>query len=254
MGLFEATVTPSLTVMTGFGTRAKRFHSDNASDIPPSDGEVLPGPTSRSEFPSSLKTFAQLDGSFIFYILDPKAHSAFISIIAAAIPNGVLNSFSTIIIKDVAFSTMLTTELKSVGGAVLIIALIIGGVITPNVPNSRLLTSTAANILCTVAAGYMTYLPRSHTWTSTAYCWGNFAGPFVVKESQAPEFKGATIGLLGGYLIKTVCQLSLLETGYMFFVIRRRDSHYGTADKAQSDEAGMRDCTEFVNKNFRYVL
>lgn len=108
------------------------------------------------------------------------------------------------------------------------------------------------------------------TEDSTAYCWGNFAGPFVVKSSQAPEYKGATIGLLVGYIIKTICHLALLgryllavtcfpfhtltELAYLFAMNRYRDSHYGRADKAQSDEAGMRDTTEFENKDFRYVL
>lgn len=41
---------------------------------------------------------------------------------------------------------------------------------------------------------------------------------------------------------------------YMFLVNRHRDSHYGPADKARSDEAGMQDRTEFENKDFRYVL
>lgn len=45
---------------------------------------------------------------------------------------------------------------------------------------------------------------------STAYCWGNFAGPFVVKASEAPNYRGATIGLLVGYAIKTGCHLALL--------------------------------------------
>lgn len=46
----------------------------------------------------------------------------------------------------------------------------------------------------------------------------------------------------------------LTELAYLFTVNRYRDSHYGPADKAQSDEAGMRDTTEFENKDFRYVL
>ena len=41
---------------------------------------------------------------------------------------------------------------------------------------------------------------------------------------------------------------------YMLIVNRRRDSHYGPADKARSNEAGMQDQTEFENKDFRYVL
>jgi hypothetical protein len=92
-----------------------------------------------------------------------------------------------------------------------------------------------------------------------------------VKASEAPNYRGATIGLLVGYAIKTGCHLALLgiynhrlslawalsanETiAYMFTVNRRRDRIYGPANKAASDEAGMRDCTEFENKDFRYVL
>ena len=69
------------------------------------------------------------------------------------------------------FSTTRTTELKSVGDAVQVIALFIGGAITLNVPNSRLATATAANILCTVAAGCMAYLPRSNTWGRLISFW-----------------------------------------------------------------------------------
>ncbi|KAH8816645.1 major facilitator superfamily domain-containing protein [Xylogone sp. PMI_703] len=222
---------------------------------------------------------------------DPKALLLFTSVFAAAIPNGVVNSFSTIIIRDMGFSTTKTTELKSVGDAVQVVALIIGGAITLNVRNSRLLTATVANILCTVAAACMAYLPRSNTWGRlvsfwlvnsqsvgftvslvtvssnmagythrsvasamifTAYCWGNFAGPFVVKESQAPTYESATIGLLVGYSIKTGCHLAMLA--YMFFTNRYRDRVYVPPDKESSNEAGMQDKTEFQNKDFRYVL
>jgi hypothetical protein len=40
----------------------------------------------------------------------------------------------------------------------------------------------------------------------------------------------------------------------MFLANKRRDTKYGPADKEASNEAGMRDETEFENKNFRYVL
>ncbi|KAJ5247246.1 hypothetical protein N7468_002229 [Penicillium chermesinum] len=235
------------------------------------------------------KTFNKKQAMVALY--DPKAILVFIAVFAAAIPNGVVNSFSTIIIEDMGFSKTKTTELKSVGDAVVIVALVIGGTITLNIPNSRLLTATAANILCTVAAACMAYLPREQKWQRlacfwlvnaqsvgftislvtissnmagythramanalvfTAYCWGNFAGPFVVKPSQAPEYKGATTGLLVGYAIKAGCHIALFV--YMFMVNRRRDSVYGPADKARSDEAGMQDYTEFENKDFRYVL
>lgn len=94
----------------------------------------------------------------------------------------------------------------------------------------------------------------------------------MVKQSEAPHFQSATIGLLVGYAIKLICHLLLLgkfsapqtrriqslntnaSKVYMFLMNRHRDREYGPADKEASDEAGMRDHTEFENKDFRYVL
>jgi hypothetical protein len=104
------------------------------------------------------KIFKWKQATLGFY--DIKILLLFIAVFAAAIPNGVINSFSTIIIKDLGFTTTKTTELKSVGDAVQVVALLIGGIITFNIPNSRLLTATIANTVCTVAAGCMAYLPR----------------------------------------------------------------------------------------------
>ncbi|KAF2107785.1 major facilitator superfamily domain-containing protein [Lophiotrema nucula] len=350
MGIFEAAVTPGLTLMTGFwytrreiplrqciwysslgwggiiGSYISMGVSKLPADLKPERWElifyilggftclwafliwfVLPDTPSNARFLSSRerliavrrvagnetgiknKSFdkSQIKPGF----LDVKAILLFVSVFAAAIPNGVVNSFSTIIIRDMGFSTTMTTELKSVGDAVQIVALLIGGTIILNVRNSRLLVATAANVLCTLAAGLMAFLPRSNTWgrlvcfwlvnaqsvgftvslttissnmagythrslasamVFTAYCWGNFAGPFVVKADQAPRYTGATIGLLVGYAIKLACHLGLL--GYMYAVNKHRDRTYGPANKEASDEAGMRDQTEFENKDFRYVL
>ncbi|CZR63621.1 related to DAL5-allantoate and ureidosuccinate permease [Phialocephala subalpina] len=350
MGIFEAAVTPGLTLMTGFWYTRKEiplrqciwysslgwggiigsYISMGISKLPattkPERWELiffilggvtclwafvifffLPDAPSNARFfndrerliavkrvvgnETGIKNKKFVKEQALVAFVDPKALLLFTSVFAAAIPNGVVNSFSTVIIRDLGFSTTRTTELKSVGDAVQVIALLIGGIITLNVPNSRLLTATAANIVCTVAAGCMAYLPRSNRWgrlvsfwlvnsqsvgftvslvtlnsnmagythrsfasamVFTAYCWGNFAGPFVVKENQAPNYEGATIGLLVGYSIKLGCHLALLA--YLFFTNRYRDRTYGPADKENSNEAGMQDKTEFQNKDFRYVL
>lgn len=57
--------------------------------------------------------------------------------ISRAIPNGVVNSFSTVIIRDMGFDTTTTTQLKSVGDAVQIVALLIGGTFILNIPNCK---------------------------------------------------------------------------------------------------------------------
>ncbi|KAK1765491.1 MFS transporter [Phialemonium atrogriseum] len=350
MGVFEASVTPGLTLMTGFwytrreiplrqciwysalgwGGIIGSYISMGVSKLPetmtPARWQlifyilggvtclwsfvvyfVLPDAPSNASFLNERerivavkrvagnetgiknKAFNKKQALLAFY--DVKAVLLFISVFAAAIPNGVVNSFSTVIIRDMGFTTTKTTALKSVGDAVQIVALFIGGAITLNIRNSRLLTATTANILCTLSAALLAYLPRSNTWGRlvcfwltnaqsvgftvslttissnmagythrsfasalifTAYCWGNFAGPFVVKPSEAPYYRGATIGLLVGYAIKLGCHLLLLV--YMFTANRRRDRVYGPPNKESSDEAGMQDKTEFENKDFRYVL
>ncbi|KAI7335849.1 MFS general substrate transporter [Hortaea werneckii] len=308
MGIFEAAVTPGLTLMTGFwykrseiplrqciwysslgwggivGSYISMEITKLAPDTQPARWEILffilGGATMIWSFvlyfllpdvPSNARFFTHREKlvavhrvagndtgiknkhfdrkQAVVAFWDPKAILLFISVFAAAIPNGVVNSFSIIIIKDMGFTNTRTTELKSVGDAVQIVALLIGGTVTLNVRNSRLCTATFFNVLCTIAAACMAFLPRSETWARlacfwlvnaqsvgftvslvtissnmggythramanafvfTAYCWGNFAGPFVVKPSQAPKYTSATIGLLVGYAIKTVCHLSLL--------------------------------------------
>ncbi|KAJ7207335.1 major facilitator superfamily domain-containing protein [Mycena haematopus] len=227
----------------------------------------------------------------IVALKDIKIWILFSSVFAAAIPNGVISNFSAIIIMDMGFSTTKTTVLKSVGDITQIVALVVGGVITLNFKNTRLIASSAANIICVVAAACMAYLPRHLVWQRlvsfwlvncqsvgfaaslvmvssnmggythrtiasavifTAYCFGNVAGPFVVKQSQAPFYQDATAGLLAGYTIKLVCQIVLLI--YLYIVNKRRDKKYGLPDVAAAKEAGMQDKTEYENKDFRYVL
>lgn len=62
------------------------------------------------------------------------------------------------------------------------------------------------------------------------------------------------------YLVSSLTLCFALPTSltniivYMFSVNKRRDKVYGPRNKERSDEAGMRDQTEFENKDFRYVL
>lgn len=69
---------------------------------------------------------------------DPKAILVSIAIFAGAFPHGVVTSFSTVIIRDMGFTTTTTTALKSVGDAVHIVALFIGGVVILNIRNCKL--------------------------------------------------------------------------------------------------------------------
>ncbi|KAJ7669660.1 hypothetical protein B0H17DRAFT_1209624 [Mycena rosella] len=62
--------------------------------------------------------------------------------------------------KDMRLSTWKTTLLKSVGDLTQIVAFIIGGVITLNFENIRLIAATCANIICVSAAACMAFLSR----------------------------------------------------------------------------------------------
>ncbi|KAI7465271.1 hypothetical protein KC357_g7675 [Hortaea werneckii] len=264
MGIFEAAVTPGLTLMTGFwytrseiplrqciwysslgwggivGSYISMGITKLAPDTQPARWEILfftlGGATMIWSFviyfllpdvPSNARFFTHREKlvavhrvagndtgiknkhfdreQAVVAFWDPKAILLFISVFAAAIPNGVVNSFSTIIIKDMGLTNTRTTELKSVGDAVQIVALLIGGTVTLNsVGFTVSLVTISSNM-----GGY-THRAMANAFVFTAYCWGNFAGPFVVKPSQAPKYTSATIGLLVGYAIKTVCHLSLL--------------------------------------------
>lgn len=69
---------------------------------------------------------------------DPKAILVSIAIFAGSFPHGVVTSFSTVIIRDMGFTTTATTALKSVGDAVQIVALLIGGAVILNIRNCKL--------------------------------------------------------------------------------------------------------------------
>jgi len=136
---------------------------------------------------------------------DPKAILIFVSVFAAAIPNGVLNSFSTIIIRDLGFSTTKTTQLKSVGDAVQVVSLLIGGAVILNVPNSRLATATVANVLCTISAALVAFLPRHNTWGRLVSFW--------LVNSQSVGFTVALTTIssnMGGYTHRSMASALVL--------------------------------------------
>ncbi|KAJ7478887.1 hypothetical protein FB451DRAFT_1172021 [Mycena latifolia] len=103
-------------------------------------------------------------------VKDSKIWILFSCLFAVAIPNGVVSNFSSMIIKDMGFSTS-KTVLKSVSAITQIVALIVGGVITLNVKNTRLIASTAVNIICVVAAACMAHLPRRMVWSRFVSFW-----------------------------------------------------------------------------------
>ncbi|KAF2172040.1 hypothetical protein M409DRAFT_18270 [Zasmidium cellare ATCC 36951] len=63
-------------------------------------------------------------------LTDPKAILLSISIVAAAIPNGIVNSSGIVIIREMSFSTTKINELEIVSDAVQIVTILVGGNVT----------------------------------------------------------------------------------------------------------------------------
>lgn len=169
LGVFEAAVTPGLTLMTGFyynrneiplrqciwysslgwggiiGSYISMGISTLPAGIKPERWEILffilggitmlwaifiyiflPDSPANARFltqrerliavkrvagnDTGIKNKAFNKGQVMVALTDPKAILIFISVFAAAIPNGVVNSFSTIIIRDMGFSVEKTTQ------------------------------------------------------------------------------------------------------------------------------------------------
>lgn len=172
LGVFEAAVTPGLTLMTGFyysrneiplrqciwysslgwggiiGSYISMGISTLPASIKPERWEILffilggitmlwavfiyiflPDSPSNARFltererliavkrvagnDTGIKNKAFNKDQVMVALTDPKAILIFISVFAAAIPNGVVNSFSTIIIRDMGFSVEKTTQVST---------------------------------------------------------------------------------------------------------------------------------------------
>lgn len=172
LGIFEAAVTPGLTLMTGFyytrreiplrqciwysslgwGGIIGSYISMGISTLPksihPERWEILffilggvtmlwavfiyvflPDSPANARFlnerqrliavkrvaanETGIKNKSFQKGQVRVALTDPKAILIFISVFAAAIPNGVVNSFSTVIIRDMGFSVTKTTQVRS---------------------------------------------------------------------------------------------------------------------------------------------
>jgi MFS family permease len=171
LGVFEAAVTPGLTLMTGFyysrreiplrqciwysslgwggiiGSYISMGISELPIDFTPERWELLffilggitmlwavfiylflPDSPANARFltqrqrliavrrvagnDTGIKNKSFQKGQVKVALTDPKAILLFISVFAAAIPNGVVNSFSTIIIRDMGFSVTKTTQVS----------------------------------------------------------------------------------------------------------------------------------------------
>ncbi|OCH87026.1 MFS general substrate transporter [Obba rivulosa] len=219
-------------------------------------------------------------------LVDPKTWLLLIATIAAAIPNGVVSNFSTIIIKGMGFTTLQSTLLDAAANGVLVVSLLVAGWICTHYNNMRIITMAVGNITCIIAAAFLAYLPTDQKWNRLVAYWftsfqsvgfalglvmiSNNIGGFTKKtfttalifigycignESEAPVYQTGTKAMFIGYVIKTVAHILLGM--YMLWSNMNKDRKYGSPDsyeeQLKGEEAGMHDMTEFENKYHRYV-
>ncbi|KZT03080.1 MFS general substrate transporter [Laetiporus sulphureus 93-53] len=208
-------------------------------------------------------------------IRDPKTWLLFIAAIAAQIPNGIVSNFSTIVIKGMGFTTLQTTLLDVASSGVQIASLLVAGLITTYIKNSRVVTMAAGNITCIIAAACLTYLPSDQKWnrlvaywftsfqsvgfslslvmisnniggytkrtfttalTFVGYCIGNIIGPHFLISSEAPTYHTGTRAMFIGYVIKTA---SLILLGlYMWYRNVKKDREYGKVSTYEDELKG----------------
>ncbi|KAJ7467745.1 hypothetical protein FB451DRAFT_1560831 [Mycena latifolia] len=140
-------------------------------------------------------------------VKDIKIWILFSSLFAAAIPNGVVSNFSSMIIKDMGFSTSKTTVLKSVSDIAQIVVLIVGGVITLNVKNSALVIWQSVGFRVCITFVHRC-IPGLILISTSRHS----------KQSPAPFYQDATPGLLAGYTRCGAPGIDIrMPTGYALF-------------------------------------
>ncbi|KIJ44825.1 hypothetical protein M422DRAFT_207764 [Sphaerobolus stellatus SS14] len=208
---------------------------------------------------------------------DPKTYILFVLSLSAQIPNGLLTSFKTLIIKNLGFTTLQSTVLSIPSDAIQGISLIVAGYAASKIRNSRVIVMTIGNVTCIIASACLAYLPLENRWgrliafwftplqsigfslglamvsvntggytkkTFTGatmfvgYCVGNIIGPFFVYPSQAPRYISAIQAMLAGYVIKTASGLAL--GAYMLWDNKRRDRIQATSGPAFDEREGQR--------------
>ncbi|GAA5860353.1 hypothetical protein JCM3774_000389 [Rhodotorula dairenensis] len=226
-------------------------------------------------------------------LMDPKAWCLTVAMFGSSVPNGILTNFSGTIIKDMGFNTFDAALLDCAGRSFQIISLIIAGLVTNYVKDTRMLMVTIGNVVCVISTALLSFLPTANHWgrlisfwfvntqsvgftlglvmissniggytkrsvTSAmvfaAYCAGNMAGPQFIYADEKPRYQSGAYAMMGGYIAKLVAHAVLWAI--MYFSNKSRDAKLGPADTKLAAAAGMEDKTESVknNPNFRYVL
>lgn len=91
--------------------------------------------------------------------------------VGAQIPNGLITSFSTVIIKGMGFSVLKTTLLGIPPNVLQVVALLTAGWICSRFRNMRVIVMTVGNVACLIASACLAYLPTEQKWGRLVSFW-----------------------------------------------------------------------------------
>ncbi|KAJ6123896.1 hypothetical protein N7471_011213 [Penicillium samsonianum] len=201
---------------------------------------------------------------------DVKTWLLAILILAGNIPNGGFTAFNGLVLQGFGFSTFHTLLLGIPGGVIVFIFVLLSGVISSNVPNTRCLVMIGCNVISIVGSAlvyatgsvgsryaglllmgiYSAAMPISMAMISSnvggftkkatvsaiyfiMYCTGNIIGPQLFFEREAPKYQS-------GFLAIIICLIVCVVDGFaLLFYLRwtniRRDEQrvVGTVSENQ---------------------
>ncbi|KAK4947981.1 hypothetical protein LTR10_013034 [Elasticomyces elasticus] len=220
-------------------------------------------------------------------MFDFKTWLLFFYIIGVTVPNGGLNTFNGLVIKNLGFTSHTTTLLQMPTGMFSTLAALVASFFAMRTIRFRTLimavvllvpiTGTALNIaydstktgprlagvymIYTFYAGYMIALSMyqantaGHTKKVTisytmyvAYAIGNIIGPQTFIANQAPKYTGGIVAMLVCYC---VCICLALALGFAYFANNKRRGPDMIG--AEHSESEFLDLTDKENKSFKYT-
>ncbi|KAJ5524309.1 hypothetical protein N7513_009429 [Penicillium frequentans] len=223
---------------------------------------------------------------FVEVFRDPQTYFIVVIVTAMDVPNAAVSSFTSLIIKNIGFTTKQTELLNIPNGAVSIVAILlatwtasrydqrclcIAAVLLCSLLGSCLLAFSPTDMKAAQLAGnYLVQVVGSalplmyslvganvagHTKKVSmnaillmSFCLGNILGPLTFRTEDAPNYIPAKISIVATIAVAIVA--SLLLRYYYIWENRRRDQQ--NEGEVGQENLGFLDMTDRNNRQFRY--
>ncbi|KAJ5919787.1 hypothetical protein N7454_009622 [Penicillium verhagenii] len=225
---------------------------------------------------------------FVEVFRDPQTYLIIVIVTAMDVPNAAISSFTSLIIKNIGFTTKQTELLNIPNGAVSIIAILVATGMASRY-NQRCLCIIAA-LLCGLLGGcLLAFSPKDikaaqlagsyliqvagsalpciyslvganvagHTKKVSmnaimlmSFCLGNILGPLTFRTEDAPDYIPAKISIVATLAVAIVAAM-LLRCYYVWENRRRDQQREGETHQENSE---FLDLTDRINREFRYKI